>query len=192
MELTDNKQVRNKSRKTFIMVIIAFILPVLIAKLALEFNWLEYGVTNKGELISSSMRVEDFGVEMASLAKEKQWLMLYVLPKDCENLCQQVLHGINNTYVALGKEMPRVTPTALYQKPLTSEALASIRAHDWHIEQASQKALNNAQQSKLYIVDPLGNAFMSHNLPMATADIPPFGKAVVADMKKLLKYSKVG
>lgn len=192
MELTDNRQVRNKSRKTFIMVIVAFILPVLIAKLALEFNWLDYGVTNKGELITSSITVEDFGFEMASLSKEKQWLMLYVLPKQCEKLCQQVLHGVNNTYIALGKEMPRVTPVALYQTPLSTSELQMIRSHDWHFEKAKLQVLDKAELSKLYLVDPLGNVFMSHQLPTSNEGIPSFGKAVIADMKKLLKYSKVG
>lgn len=192
MELTDKDQQRTKSRKTFIMVIIAFGLPILLAKLALELDWLDRGVTNKGQLLTSELTLNDFGIDKAVIPGDKQWLMMYVLPKSCDELCQQTLIGINNTYIALGKEMPRVTPVGLYQSTLSSQRLSTIRAKDWTIEKANDKALKKAETTKLYLVDPLGNIFMSHQLPLSTENIPSFGKAVVADMKKLLKYSKVG
>ncbi|MGJ8691737.1 MAG: hypothetical protein ACSHW0_04590 [Thalassotalea sp.] len=181
---------RNKSRKSLVMVILAFALPIILAKLALTFQWLEYGVTNQGELLEPPLPITNLG--LAAHPEDKQWLLVYLLPENCEQLCQQVLVGVNNTYIALGKEMPRVTPVALYQSSLSSEQLATVRQHEWQFTQASNKALTNADQTKLYVVDPMGNILMSHHLPTSNDNIPSFGKAVLADMKKLLKYSKVG
>ena len=65
MELTDKDQQRTKSRKTFIMVIMAFGLPILLAKLALELDWLDRGVTNKGQLLTSELTLNDFGIDKA-------------------------------------------------------------------------------------------------------------------------------
>ena len=192
MEMSENIKIRNKSRKTFIMVIVAFGLPILLAKLALELDWLDRGVTNKGQLLATELTLNDFGIDKTAIPDDKQWLMMYVLPQSCDNLCQQTLIGINNTYIALGKEMPRVTPFGFYQTALSSNDLTEIRVKDWVIKKANDKALNTADIKKLYLVDPLGNVFMSHQLPLSTENIPSFGKAVVADMKKLLKYSKVG
>lgn len=190
MKVNEDLKVRNKSRRSFVMLIAAFALPIIIAKLALEFHWLDYGVTNKGELLANELTVADFTIDTST--HNKQWLMVYVLPKQCDALCQQILVGVNNTYIALGKEMPRVTPYALYQSQISSEQQALIRIKDWQLTPASENALNNADLNQLYIVDPLGNIFMSHQLPAHQSDIASFGKSVLADMKKLLKYSKVG
>ena len=192
MELTEHLKQRNKSRKSFIMVIIAFGLPILLAKLALELNWLEYGVTNKGQLLANELTLNDLGVDKAVITGEKQWLMMYRIPTSCDSFCQQTLMGVNNTYIALGKEMPRVTPIGIYQNQLSQKQLDLIRVKDWALQKITTKGLDTIEASKLYLVDPLGNVFMSHKLPTSTENIPSFGKAVLADMKKLLKYSKVG
>jgi len=34
--------------------------------------------------------------------------------------------------------------------------------------------------------------FLSHRIPDNSEQLPQFGKQILADMKKLLKYSKVG
>lgn len=181
---------KNNNRRSFVLLIVVFGLPILIAKLALEYQWLNYGVTNQGELIVSPFTTDD--IDLATVAAEKQWLLTYRLAPDCDEYCQQLLAGINNTYIALGKEMPRVTPIALYQNVLTPSLLENVKKNDWRFIEATPKAENKLDAGKLYIVDPLGNIFLTHTLPNNAADIPAFGKAVLADMKKLLKYSKVG
>ena len=42
------------------------------------------------------------------------------------------------------------------------------------------------------LIDPLGNVILEHSLPASTEDQAMFGKNILADMKKLLKYSKIG
>lgn len=183
-----------KNRKSFILVIVAFGLPILLAKLALEFSWLEYGVTNQGELLDTPFTTQDIGLANIELTdnSEKQWLLTYLVQPNCDEYCKELLIGINNTYIALGKEMPRVTPVALYQTAFSPDQLENIRTSDWRFIEASPQAQQKLTLGKLYIVDPLGNIFLVHALPEKADDIPAFGKAILADMKKLLKYSKVG
>lgn len=188
-----------KNRKSFILLLIAFGLPILLAKLALEFSWLEYGVTNQGELLDTPFTTAEIGladIELSDIERSehgnKQWLLMYLVQPNCGDYCEQLLVGINNTYIALGKEMPRVTPIALFQTAFSPDQLQNIRTHDWRFIEASPKAKQQLKLGELYIADPLGNIFLVHALPKNSADIPAFGKAILADMKKLLKYSKVG
>lgn len=181
---------RNKSRKSLLLVLIAFALPIVLAKFALTYQWIDYGVTNQGQLVEPPLPISGLNLELVN--KEKQWLMLLFVPTTCDDFCQQLLTGVNNTYVALGKEMPRVTPVALSSSITNIPMPASSHRADWLIQKSSVEALQKLSPEKLYLVDPLGNVFLSHQLPQHTDNIASFGKAVLADMKKVLKYSKVG
>lgn len=181
---------QKQNRRSFILLIIAFILPIAFAKLALTFNWLNYGVTNKGELIKQPLTVQDFDIDKTNFPH--QWLLAYVIDRDCPIDCQQILAGVNNTYIAIGREIPRVTPLGLFQHQPTENQLAMIKKSDWVFLPATAKTLSTMSANKIYVIDPLGNVVLSHSLPTTVAAIPNFGKAIVADMKKLLKYSKVG
>lgn len=181
-----------RSRINLIMLLVVFGVPILMAKLALQFNWLDYGVTNQGELLPNELHISTLGLSDELISNDKQWLIMHVLPEACDKSCQQLLIGINNTYVALGKDMARVTPVGLYQMTLLEKQLTDNLRNDWLFSSVQPLALNSITIDKLYLVDPLGNVFMQYHLPKEQEDITTFGKAILADMKKLLKYSKVG
>ena len=71
-----------KNNKTMMLLLAAvFILPVLLAKLALDNGWFNQAATNKGELISPP-------VDMSALQtteQEPKWKLIYVLPQDMCN-----------------------------------------------------------------------------------------------------------
>ncbi|MGB0937563.1 MAG: hypothetical protein ACPGTQ_08895 [Colwellia sp.] len=183
-----NNQYRN--RRTLIMVLVAFGLPILLAKLALENQWLEMGVTNKGQLLSNELTLEQLGINNENFAK--QWLILYSLPEQCNENCEKALEAVHNTYVALGKEMPRVTPVAMTQSVLSKEQSDQVSKSQWQLVTMPSQAKQYIDHSQVFLVDPLGNVFLSHELPKEHKDLPAFGKQILADMKKVLKYSKVG
>lgn len=184
------KHNKYKNRRSLIMVVIAFALPILLAKLALENQWLEMGVTNKGRLLSDELTLKQLGID--NDAYSKQWLILYSLPEQCELNCEKALEAVHNTYVALGKEMPRVTPVAMTQHILTSAQSAQIAKSQWQLVSMPNQAKQYIDHSQVFLVDPLGNVFLSHELPKNIESLPQFGKQILADMKKVLKYSKVG
>lgn len=188
-ELGENN-IKQKNRRSFILMIAVFALPIILAKFALEGEWLATGVTNKGTLLTNELTLARLGIDQATF--DKQWLIIYSLPQHCDLDCQKTLETVHNTYVALGKEMPRVTPLALYQTELSIDQLEHIAKSKWQLLTMPTQAKHYIDKSQVLLVDPLGNVFMSHQIPNNTEQLPQFGKQILADMKKLLKYSKVG
>ncbi len=186
-----------KGRQNLILLCCVFIVPIAFAKLALELQWFDYGVTNQGSLLEKPIHLTDLG--LASLQNEEKlqqpWLMVFNLPKPCTQACIVAFTNVHKTYIALGKEMKRVQPVALADHvPVDLENLSENR---WKIIDAQildSQTLDN-QQGKLgdiFIVDPLGNVVLSHDLPAEEKALPILGKAILADFKKLLKYSRIG
>ncbi len=185
-----NKSNPKKSRRSLFLVLATFALPIILAKVALEGQWLDMGVTNKGTLLTNELTLEQLGLKTTDF--EQHWLIIYSLPEQCSIHCQQTLETVHNTYVALGKEMPRVFPVALYQNELSTEQRQKISQSKWQLLAMPEQAKQQIVTSQIFIVDPLGNVFLSHQLPENTKQLPQLGKQILADMKKLLKYSKVG
>jgi len=181
---------KKNNRSSFFIMLGVFALPIILAKLALDGEWLAMGVTNKGTLLTNELTLAKLEIDVKEL--HQQWLILYNLPKKCDENCQNVLESVHNTYVAIGKDMPRVTPIALYQETLSADQLQHLSKSQWLLMEMSPKAKEYLSQPQISIVDPMGNIFLSHKLPDDVEQLPQFGKQILADMKKLLKYSKVG
>lgn len=181
---------QKKSRRSLFMVVGAFVLPIVLAKLALTQNWLDYGVTNKGTLVDNELTLKDLGVSNAEL--DEMWLILYALPNTCDELCEQTLLSVNNTFVALGREMPRVRNVALYHKSLSENQLSRLDRKKWSILPSPSNHHPLIQQPIVLLIDPLGNIILEHQPPKSFEQQALFGKGILADMKKLLKYSKIG
>jgi len=180
-----------KSRRSFVLLLAVFIVPVVLAKLALEQQWFNYGVTNQGKLSTAEYSLTD--LNLAHPKFSEQWLLLYRVADNCEQRCQAGLLAINNTYTLLGKELPRVTPVVISGGDLTSSHLISNMRHNkWLSLPITPQASQLIQQAQLLVVDPLGNVVMSHETPENEQDFSAFSKAILADMKKLLKYSRIG
>lgn len=65
---------KHKSRRNLLLVIAVFVLPIVLAKLALTQNWLEYGVTNKGTLVENELTLQELGIVDDEL--NNMWLCL--------------------------------------------------------------------------------------------------------------------
>lgn len=182
--------VQQKNRRSLLLVIAVFALPIILAKLALNGSWLSTGVTNNGTLLTNELTLEQLGIDKTKFGE--QWLIIYNLPSNCDSDCQKTLETVHNTYVALGKDMPRVTPVALYQNELSTEQLQRVAKSQWQLMAITNQAKEHISTPQVLIVDPLGNVFLSHHIPGSREQLSQFGKQILADMKKLLKYSKVG
>ncbi|MFD2167305.1 hypothetical protein ACFSJY_13715 [Thalassotalea euphylliae] len=194
---TDHNAVRTDSmstgkiisgRKSFVLLCVAFVLPVVLAKLALTQQWFNYGVTNQGQLLDKPVNLSELSLERIQVPEK--WLLVYNLPADCQKFCRQTINLLSNTYTALGKEMPRVQSVALSnQQDVFSQEKPAIR---WQLSAKSDAAHPVLEERVLFVVDPHGNVVLTHQAPNSVDDLPQFGKAIVADMKKLLKYSRIG
>ena len=181
---------QKKSRTIMVLVLVAFTLPIILAKLALTQNWFNYGVTNKGTLVENELTLMKLGIAQQDL--EKTWLIMYVLPKQCSEQCEQTLLSVHNTYVALGKEKPRVKHVALVQGTLSDKQRARLQQKQWTLVAATSETINELKKPQVLIVDTLGNVVLSHQPPLDVNAQAMFGKEILADLKKLLKYSRIG
>jgi hypothetical protein len=181
---------KNKNRRSLLLLLAVFILPILLAKLALDNQWLNTGVTNQGKLLSQPLTLADLGISEQDLAK--QWLIIYRLPKTCPDMCLHSIETVHNSYVVLGKDMPRVTPVMLSNNTFTAQQSMQLDNSQWKVLSLTPQINNLLQEPQVLIADPLGNIILRHQLPENEQEQAAFGKAIIADMKKLLKYSKVG
>ena len=188
---SDANNSSNKSnRRSLLLLITVFILPILLAKLALENQWLDLGVTNQGELLTQPLTLTDLGMNEQEFTQ--QWLIIYRLPSQCPDMCLHSIETVHNSYVALGKDMPRVTPVLLKGNIFSAQQNKQLSKSQWQILALTPQMKNLLQGPQILIADPLGNIILSHQLPEQEQQQTSLGKAIIADMKKLLKYSKVG
>jgi len=194
MDSTISPEQQRKSRRSFIFVCLAFIIPIVLAKFALDQQWFNYGVTNQGKLLEKPIHISELGVTglyESVESDQKPWLLVYHIPSSCGQQCVQLFNGLTNTYVALGKGMMRVDLLALSAKPATITENEAIDVNRWSIQTVNSMNVPSAL-TQVFIVDPLGNIVLMHELPSSTEQIPAFGKSIIADFKVLLKLSRIG
>lgn len=202
------RNTRGSGRKHFVMVCVAFLLPAVLAKIALEQQWFNYGVTNQGQLLAEPISLSQ--LSLTDIQTDKYWLLVFNSPALCEKACQQSVNALSNTYLALGKDMPRVQAVLLNYAEANvkvnvevnlafNDSELSVTSLDkvmdisrWQKFNVPELSHPELQRGKVFIVDPLGNVVMTHQPPQAAEALPAFGKAILADMKKLLKYSRIG
>ncbi|TWX66314.1 hypothetical protein ESZ36_15720 [Colwellia demingiae] len=187
---TSNHASQKRSRRSLLLLITVFILPILLAKLALDNQWLNLGVTNQGKLLAQPLTLQELGIDESELAK--QWLIIYRLPNKCPEMCLHSIETVHNSYVALGKDMPRVSAVLLKENIFSAQQSKQLAKSQWKILALTPQMNNLLHGPQVLIADPLGNVILRHQLPEQEQLQAAFGKAIVADMKKLLKYSKVG
>ncbi|MBD1556241.1 hypothetical protein HC752_04765 [Vibrio sp. S9_S30] len=190
----DRESAPNVKRGRLILLALVglFAMPAIVAKVILEMNWYQPGVTNQGVLIEPESYLTDYSMSSTS---EKQWLLGYVLPQECNALCRQQLHLLQQSYVSLGKYQERVTPTVYIQPNSDTSVLQDYR---FNRVISSDKFLSDFNQNEYIIVDPRGQLVMHYptqtNHPTQTNpdQLVQQSKGLIADFKKLLKLSRVG
>ncbi|CCN73260.1 conserved hypothetical protein [Vibrio nigripulchritudo SFn118] len=176
----------NRGRLILIALVALFAMPAIMAKLILEMNWYQPGVTNKGMLVEPESYLSDFKMPGS---QDKQWQLGYVLPAKCGSLCQQQLHLLQQSYVSLGKYQDRVQPTVY----VTSESDTSV-LNDYSFERvtSTRDFLAKFEQQEYIIVDPRGQLVMHYPKEINPDLLIQQSKGLIADFRKLLKLSRVG
>lgn len=172
-----------KGRLMLIALVCTFALPAVIAKVILTQGWYKSGVTNRGVLVEPYTTLELLGQE--SPLKEHRWQLAYVLPNKCTEQCRQQLYLLQQSHVALGKYQERVVPV-LWQTELSGTVDISMTTM-----QMNQSVTAKVKPGQMLIVDPLGQLVMSYS-PKPNEDLVSFNKGMLADLRKLLKLSRVG
>ncbi|WP_192021884.1 hypothetical protein [Shewanella sp. WPAGA9] len=183
-----NSPAKPKSNKTLYILLLVFILPVAMAKLVLSMDLYNGAATNKGQLISPSISYQSLSMDNP---QPQSWQLLYLLPKQCLEQCQQRLYVLHQSHVALGKHQDRVSPIVLLQEGSDTQILASLNV-PFATAQASPQLTSMMEKQQLIIVDPLGSLVMQYPGIAGEEENIAQGKSMISDLRKMLKLSRVG
>ncbi|PSW19317.1 cytochrome oxidase [Photobacterium sanctipauli] len=177
---------------TLLLLLGAFALPVILAKLVLDLNWYQGGVTNRGELLASPLTSEWLG-------ESQQWQLIYLLPEQCDEKCAGALFNLRQIPKAAGAGQERISSVLLVPAEYMAELPGTVAAQAEGIEQrevpehivTQLKTLEYGAKA-IYIADPLGNVMMAYPLVKGKVEVLAQGKDLLRDLKRLLKVSKIG
>ncbi|NVK24897.1 MAG: hypothetical protein HWE10_08210 [Gammaproteobacteria bacterium] len=174
--------------KSFFGIFLAMaIVPLVLAYLVLQLGWFTPGATAKGEFLKQEISIPHFtGVpsEQSQSHERPQWRIVYQPSMNCEQLCKEQLYGLNQTHSALGKLQKRVKATVLSEQPIDLSEYNHI----------DLEAVSNSKLSVdyLYVVDPFGKVILRYKGSLDREQTIQTSKFILADLKKLLNYARVG
>jgi hypothetical protein len=182
----------NSSKKGVIALVIVFAVPVILAKLALEFEWFNRGATNKGELLDPILQLNE-----VDQAAEPKWRILYVLPSSCADECNNALFSLTQVWQALGKESDRAESLVISTELSDSSPMKDLEAHQLirllkTDSQSVNKVFKDTSTDGIFVVDTQGNIILRYPLQKEQQEAVLHSRDILADMRKLLKLSRIG
>ncbi len=190
------------SRLSFIVVIAAFVLPLLLAiTLYAQLDaWTPPARVNHGELMEPvkplSMLMLSASDKTAITLDDVQgiWTLAYIGKEDCSIHCQAGLFKMRQVKEMLGRESARLQSmfVALDDEAMDSVSLLAgqypnLRAGLAGVEIRSQQENAFSPQSigSFFLLDPHGNVVLRYDDDSTT-------KGLLKDLKRLLKVSRIG
>ena len=184
-------------------------IPLLVIALSSVLYWLadsrrvDLGTVNNGELIIPPLQFAEAelktlqGIPYAFADLEPKWMFLVIGDRACENACERMLYLARQSLVALGKRMNRVRLGYLsYENAINQDLQQRFIGEYPGIERiaidrtALQRLLGDTPQqaNSFYVVDPQGWLMMRYQADdLEQAALNDLGKAIVKDMKRLIK-----
>lgn len=211
---------RRRGRIYLLLIIAAFSLPLLLAW-ALHDRWRPDGSVHHGELLQPAVPLAELDTELSNInlaansdaadssqdnsdgLLQHRWTLAYLAPTDCSQACRDALYKIRQIRLALGKNIDRARTLALLpqmpDEPLqawlrdehtamnvaVAPSVADALRRPFDNNTASTQPSASSDPHSIYLLDPLGNLLMRYD-----SDVEP--KGIITDLKRLLKYSKLG
>jgi hypothetical protein len=147
---------------------------------------------NRGVLLEPVLQLADFGLDMAEVNPERQWLMVQT-SVDCQQSCLERVHTQRQIHVSLGKDEPRMKRLLLTATPGLSNLEREypglqVQPHqpqDYSAALLERVPPDFGARDFVFIVDPLGN------VPLYFTPGNDY-KDQLADMETLLDLSTIG
>ncbi len=180
------------SKKLFIGLVIVFVLPVILAKLALDNDWFNRGATNKGNLLNPVLDVSAVLEEEAP-----KWRLVYTLPENCDKTCENALFSIHQVWLALGRESDRAQAVVVITESSDKKAVAQLsETPSLHTVTASKenvnKSFNSVSGDAIFVVDTMNNAMLYYPVDGDKDTAVMESRDILADVRKLMKLSRIG
>ena len=196
------------SRQALVLLALMFMAPAFVAWVmhnSTEQGWRPEGTTNRGELVHPARPLTlPAGMMIADTPAndflQGKWTLLYIGDADCDAVCKENLYKMRQVRTAQNEHMRRVQQLYLVLDEAVPATLQTLLDNEYKKtavtlvsdEQAEQIApyflidgVSMQGAERVYIIDPLGNLMMLYS-----PDADPSG--MLKDLKKLLKFSKIG
>jgi cytochrome oxidase Cu insertion factor (SCO1/SenC/PrrC family) len=198
---------QRRGRRQLLLLAALFFVPLAIA-FWLYYGgsgWRPVGGTNKGDLVDPAVPLPEVallrpdGSSTTTDFLRGKWTVAYLGDGACDERCRKALYLSRQTRIALNKDMDRVQRVFLATSPGIDGRFMAAEHPDLQLalvgaDAGSQALLASfpaldgiapAAAGRLYLIDPLGNLVLSY-----AAAAPD--KALLTDVKKLLKLSHIG
>lgn len=168
-----------KSKSFFSIFAVMAAVPLVLAFMVLKFGWFTPGATAKGQFVESEITLD-----LKDMAEKPIWnLVFQPSEKDCDQTCEEQLYGLNQTYIALGKLQKRVNAVVLNE---------SIALTEYPLLKHHQSRNAELDVGHIYLVDPFGKVIIKYAGSTKREQTIKTSKDILADVKKLLNYARVG
>jgi len=196
------------SRQALVVLGLIFMAPAFVAWVmhsSGEQGWRPEGMTNHGKLVHPARPLTlpaelQQGAGSLNDYLQGKWTLLYVGDADCDAVCRENLYKLRQIRIAQNENMNRVQTLFLVtadsipgelgaflekEHPDTAVVILTATQAEQVGVDFSFDAVPMQGAERTYIIDPLGNLMMYY---------PPDAEAsgMLLDLKKLLKFSKIG
>jgi cytochrome oxidase Cu insertion factor (SCO1/SenC/PrrC family) len=196
------------SRQALVLLALLFMAPAFVAWVMHHQSgqgWRPEGTTNHGVLVHPARPLNlpaelTVAGESANDYLQGKWTLLYIGDADCDAVCNENLYKMRQIRTAQNENMLRVQLLFLVRDEDLPGTLQTLLDEEYREMAVAPLSADQAQQiaadffldgipmqgaERVYIIDPLGNLMMFY-----PPDADPSG--MLKDLRKLLKYSKIG
>lgn len=186
-----------RQQLTLLGIFALFLGPLLLV-LVMRSSWWGYqpeGLRNLGQLVQPPVQLP-----LDSVPQEGKWLLLYVIPGNCDRKCMNDIISLRQIHKAAGRQGKYLSIVLLSENRADSELQSSIESiyrefnfiADPPVETLATLARVNAgltsahEQSntiRTYVIDPMLNVILAYRTDANPNDINK-------DLKRLLKWSR--
>lgn len=193
-----------KQKLSLIFILVLFISPFIVSYIMLDLgSGKTMDTTNYGKFIKPKISTYDYQISIINVRKQshqflEKWTLIYLSENNCDRVCKNDMYLLKQIHIALGKDMNRVQRMWMFNGNQNQEVSKTLDQSLTHLNEKypnlhlvsgmnlykklNENILGNA---KIFLVDPLGNIILMYQ---SNFD----GKKLFKDLKKLLKFSKIG
>ena len=197
---------KGRNKAMLLLIFLAFSAPVIISWLILSFTGIsEKTGGNHGQLVDPPRPMPDMFLKdplnpQLENALHGKWSLVYLHEGKCLEVCVGNLYKMRQVRLATGKHAPRMQRVLVQfgpeEEPLNTGQLEPFAGQ--LLLQADQtegfpgreifrlqEGEATMEKRRIYLVDPLGNLMLFY-----PEDAEP--KGMIKDLKRLLRYSRIG
>jgi len=175
-------------KKQFWALLSIFLLPIGLGTLFFYLNpgYFSQNTVNYGELISPVIVTEKSDISiMGDASLEGIWTFVYVTDS-CDALCDKAIEDVKTIRTLINMDMRRIQRMLIAKDGSMPSQTDESLIHASIINNDLYSKLSNFPKNSIFLIDPIGNFMLYYN----PSDINV--KFVIKDLKRLLKYSRIG